>query len=252
MALIAIFLASNMVAQESPKKGGSLNLQHHSNVSELLYGKESSLVQNLPLTTTTLEGNGWDPIGSTYFFIDFEAGNAANLKDPYMGMYFEFTREWCFWGKSKVAGLTIHTEIDQVVGYGMMPQDFTTNLLPGIAYSHVGEKLFWQVQLLYRHSYSAASGHAPGAQMTWVWCYTPTAWFELSGYADFMYDSEPYLLNGKGLKIAIEPYVWFKLNDSFALGSRLRATYNCYQDFIDYQGARAYFAPTIAVRWRIL
>lgn len=75
--LIGLLLSASLcTAQERTMQ---LNLQAHGNFSELLYGKNSSLVCNLPMSTFTLEGTGSDRIGSTYFFIDLEVGNFNQL-----------------------------------------------------------------------------------------------------------------------------------------------------------------------------
>lgn len=246
-----------------------MNLQAHGNFSELLYGKNSSLVCNLPMSTFTFEGTGSDRIGSTYFFIDFEVGNANKLKNRMLGgSYIEFTREWCFWQKSKVAPLCIHTEFDAGVGYGGDSWgstgngfEFKTALLFGLSYSWGGDNWFLQLQALNRYElkdYFGCGGE--GWQFTVVYNYQPVKWFTLSGYADF--GQNPIddrgvhsLKDPKSFHVAIEPYVWFNVTKFLSVGSRLRFTYNFYQGALADGGfgydRRTYFAPTVGLKWNM-
>ena len=272
---IALSLTGNAAfSQEqetAPKRSLQVNLQAHGNFSELFYDKNSSLVQSLPLSTFTIEGSGMDKIGSTYFFVDLEVGNASNLKNKMLGgTYIEFAREWCFWGKSKAAALTIHTEFDAGVGYGGDSWgstgngfEFKTALLGGLSYSWFGDKYFFQIQALNRYELKDYYGWGgEGWQLTFVYSYEPVKWFTLAGYADFWQNP----IDGTGVKslkrersfhFAIEPYVWFNITDYFSIGSRLRFTYNNYmglvdelENIVDYD-RKAYFAPTIALKWNM-
>ena len=274
IAIVSIaLLASNAVfsQEDAPTRTLQVNMQAHGNFSELLYGKNSSLVQSLPLSTFTIEGSGADRIGSTYFFVDLEVGNASNLKNKMLGgTYLEFAREWCFWGKSKAAALTIHTEFDAGVGYGGDSWGSTGNgfeiktaLLGGLSYSWFGDKYFFQIQLLNRYElkdYYGCGGE--GWQLTFVYSYEPVKWFTLAGYADFWQNpidntGVKSLKRERSFHFAIEPYIWFNVTDYLAIGSRLRFTYNNYtglvdetENIFDYD-RKAYFAPTIALKWNI-
>lgn len=246
--------------QEEPTKGFTTNIQLHSNVSTLMYGKGSSLASSLPLFTTTFEGNGWDNLGSTYYFIDLEFGNVNNKGDNRLaGNYFELCREWCFWSKSKAKDLTIHTEVDAGVGYGgdsfgttQMGWDFTSAFLLGLSYSWFGDDYFTQIQALSRYELKDRYGSGgEGWQLTFVWSYTPVDWFEFSGYMDLNQNPLGKGLNdAKTVHLALEPYIWFKINSSWAFGSRVRFTYNCYQGTEGFD-QKVYCAPTVAARWTI-
>lgn len=263
------FFAGWAQSEDEPTRVMDLNLQAHGNFSELLYGKNSSLACNLPLSTFTFEGSGFDRIGSTYFFIDMEVGNINDLSNKMLGgAYIEFSREWCFWGNSKAAGLSIHTEFDAGVGYGgdswgssANGFEFKTALLGGLAYTWQGDNWFVELQLLNRYElkdYFGCGGE--GWQFTAAFSYEPVKWFTLSGYADF--GQNPIdergirsLSDAKSFHLAIEPYVWFNVTPFLSVGSRLRFTYNNYQsELADGSWGydqKVYFAPTVGLKWRM-
>lgn len=264
-----LFLANGRAFSqtESSSRSLDLNLQAHGNFSELMYGKSSSICNNLPLSTFTLEGTGTDRIGSTYFFADFEVGNVNNFKNKMLGgSYIEFTREWNAWQDSKAGGLSIHTEFDAGVGYGgdswgsaNNGWEFKTALLGGLSYSWFGDNWFVQLQALSRYElkdYYNCGG--AGWQTTLVFSYNPVRWFTLSGYADFWQNPITDYASMKDIKsfhITVEPYLWFNIKSWFSVGSRLRCTYNNYQGVLangDYgYDQKFYFVPTIALKWNM-
>ena len=269
--ILILLCKNNIYAQENVGQDERIfqfNLQGHLNISELMYGKNSSLVQNLPLSTFTFEGTGFDKIGSTYFFIDLEVGNANFTKNKMLGgVYTEFSREWCFWKNTKAENLTIHTEFDAGVGYGSNSWgykseanfDFRTALLAGLSYAWGDENWFVQLQALSR--YELKDSHQCGGegwQFTVAYSYTPIHWFTLSGYADFWQiplDKSGKLNDIKSFHISIEPYLWFNVTRYLSVGTRLRFTYNNYQGILsngDFNyDQKVYFAPTIGLKWNL-
>lgn len=273
VCFFALFLASGHAYSQmdsvSFQRVMQLDLQAHGNFSELLYGRKSSLVANLPLSTFTLEGSGYDRAGSTYFFIDLEVGNANVLENKMLGgAYIEFTREWNFWQRSKVAGLFIHTEFDAGVGYGgdswgasSAGFEFKTALLGGLSYLWGYSNGFVELQLLNRYElkdYYGCGGE--GWQVTVAFSYSPVKWFTLSGYADFWQNPVNEtgirsLHDARSFHFAIEPYMWFNVTSWLSIGSRLRFTYNNYQGLLSNgefgYDQHLYFAPTIGLKWRM-
>lgn len=263
ISLILIsFISLSALAETDSTRIISLNLQAHSNASELLYNKNSSIINNLPLFTFTLEGTGNDKIGSTYFFIDWEIGNANLSNDKYFsGSYIEFTRNWCFWQQSNLKNLEIHTEINAGAGYGSDSWgsqnngwDFKPALICGVAYSWSGKKWFFQLQLLNRYEVKDRYNNGgEGWQLTEVWNYNFNSLFYISGYSDIWQSRINGKLNdSKSLHLAIEPYLWFRISNAFEVGSRFRFTYNYYTDKSNgTYDKKYYFAPTIALKWNI-
>lgn len=267
---LALFLASGRALSQTENHSSrqlQLNLQAHGNFAELMYGKSSSICQNLPLSTFTFEGTGSDKIGSTYFFADFEVGNVNVGKNKMLGgTYIEFTRSWNWWQDSKAAGLSIHTEFDAGVGYGGDSWgstgngwEFKTALLGGLAYSWFGDDWFLELQMLSRYElkdYYNCGG--AGWQFTVVYSYQPVKWFTLSGYADFSQNPITDYASMKDIKsfhFAIEPYLWFNVTDWLSVGSRFRITYNNYQgelkDGTYGYDQKLYFVPTIGLKWNM-
>lgn len=272
LGAVMMLVGSSCVQAQSDSENSrsmQVNMQAHANVSELMYGRASSLVHNLPLFTFTLEGAGSDNIGSTFFFADMEVGN-ANVPDNKMlaGVYAEFSREWNFWSHSKASALSIHTEWDAGVGYGgdswgstACGFEFKTALLGGLSYVWSSHAWWVQLQMLARYEvrdYDGIGGQ--GWQLTLAWSYTPVRWFTLAGYMDMW--QNPIAAKGKhgmqsvsSLHVACEPYVWFHITDYLWAGSRLRFTWNNYQHVLP-DGSygydkKAYIAPTIALRWNM-
>lgn len=264
-SIVMISVIGLMAQNESTRKM-SLNLQAHSNVAELAYGKTSSIVGSLPLFTFTLEGTGSDKIGSTYFFTDWEVGNANVPSNAFLGgNYVEFSREWCWWKDSKAGHLAVHTEFDAGVGYGGDSWgskgngwDFKTALLGGVSYFWAGDNYFLQLQLMDRYTFKDRYGDGGnGWQFTIVYNYAPVKWFTLSGYADFYQNPIQGKMNdAKTFHFAIEPYVWFNVTDFLSVGSRLRFTYNNYSAYDALLDAsvfdrKFYFVPSISLKWNI-
>lgn len=254
--LVSLLMSDRAYAQRSLQ----LDMQAHGNFSELLYGKESSIVKGLPLSTFTLEGTGLDKIGSTYFFVELEVGNANVLSNKMLGgAYIEFSRDWCFWQKSKLSGLAIHTEFDAGVGYGgdswgsrANGWDFKTALLGGLSYTWLDPgKWMAQLQLLNRYTLKDRYGNGgEGFQVTLVWQYNPVKWFTFSGYGDFFANPENGKFGPEAFHLVVEPYCWFNITDYISVGTRIRTSYNFYKDLGVYD-RRFYCAPTIGVKWNM-
>ena len=252
--LVSLLMSGRIYAQRTLQ----LDMQAHGNFSELLYGRGAGIVQGLPLSTFTLEGTGLDKIGSTYFFIDLEVGNANVFSDKMLGgTYIEFTREWCFWRKSRLSGLSVHTEFDAGVGYGgdswgsrANGWDFKTALLGGLSYTWLDPgKWMVQLQLLNRYTLKDRYGNGgEGFQMTLVWQYDPVKWFTFSGYGDFFANPEGGRLGPEAFHVVVEPYCWFNITGYLAVGTRIRTSYNFYKDCGTYD-RRFYCAPTIGLKW---
>lgn len=266
-SLVLFLVGGRAFSQIDTMRSMQLDLQAHGNFVELLYGKRSSICQNLPLSTFTLEGTGNDRLGSTYFFVDFEVGNANDLKNKMLGgAYLEFTREWNGWQGSKAGALSIHTEVDAGVGYGSDSWgttangwEFKTALLGGLSYSWFGKDWFLQLQALSRYElkdYYNCGGE--GWQITLVYVYSPVRWFTLSGFADFWQNPITNYASMKDVRsfhFAIEPYFWFNVTKWLSVGTRCRLTYNNYQNALPDgtygYDQKLYFVPTIGLKWNM-
>lgn len=82
------------------------NLQLHYDLGRSLYNELDETADNdgrAPLTTT-FEMFRPDKMGSTYLFVDMD------YDDGVSGAYWELSREFCFWQKSKWNWLSLHVE----------------------------------------------------------------------------------------------------------------------------------------------
>lgn len=211
------------------------------------------------LTTTVEHWNG-DKYGSNFFFIDIDYVNDPTGNGQWAGVrgaYWEISREFCFWGDTKLAGLSAHIEYNG--GADRYSGSYNDAWLFGPTYSiHNSDYTFTaSLSALYK-----VIPHDPKSmhnfQVTGVWNYHFfNDMFLFSGFVDFWKENRPWQMGAKGDKDAdgtdfillSEPQFWFNLHAckgcediNLSFGTEVEISNN-------FVGTGFYAIPTLAVKY---
>ncbi|MCQ2144201.1 MAG: DUF5020 family protein [Bacteroidales bacterium] len=241
------------------------NIQLHYDFGRAIYhkvgGKDLSKTgANRQYLTTTVEHFNADKYGSNFFFIDLDfvndptgAGKWAGVR----GAYTEISRELCFWGDTKLAGLSAHIEYNG--GLDRYSGTYDSAYLVGPTYSiHNSDYTFTaSLSALYK-AIPKNVKNAHNFQITTVWNYHfCNDMFLFSGFADIWQENRPWQMGAKGDKdgdgtdfiFISEPQFWFNLhalkgleNFNASIGTEVELSNN-------FLGVGFYACPTIAVKY---
>jgi len=237
------------------------NVQLHYDFGRALYhssGKNLKDGDARQIMTTTVEHWNGDKYGSNFFFIDLDYGgiNGAG-KNGVRGAYWEISRELCFWGDTKLAGLSAHIEYNG--GLNRVAGSFDDAWLFGPTYSFHNSDYTFTASL--SALYKVIPGNAKAVsnfQLTGVWNYHfCNDMFLFSGFADIWKENRPWQLGAKGDKdndgtdfiFISEPQFWFNLHAlnglqdfNLSVGTEVELSNN-------FNGVGFYAIPTLAVKY---
>lgn len=240
------------------------NIQLHYDFGRAIY---NSGVKNLSkdgsnrqYLTTTVEHFNSDRFGSNYFFVDLDYVNDPTGAKSWAGVrgaYWEVSRELCFWGNTKMAGLSAHVEYDG--GLDRYSGSYNDAWLFGPTYSIHNDDYSFTASLsaLYKvipHNIKSVSNF----QITAVWNYHfCNDMFLFSGFVDLWKENRAWQLGAKGDKdhdgtdfiVLSEPQFWFNFHalkglDKFnlSLGTEVELSNN-------FVNTGFYAIPTIAAKY---
>lgn len=246
------------------------NIQLHYDMGSYLYhgqGSKADLGKNAgnrQVLTTTIEHWNADRFGSNFFFIDVDFTSDPLAKfSAVRGAYTEISREWCFWGDSKLKDLTFHMEYNG--GLDRYSKSYNDAWLFGPTYNfHNGDYSFTaSISALYK----VIPGNAKNVnnfQLTGVWNWTfYKGMFKFSGFADLWMENRPWQIyptvelaskldkkgDGTDLIFISEPQFWFNLNAvqgcedvNLSFGTELELSNN-------FVGTGFYACPTLGVKY---
>ena len=123
----------------------SQNIQFHYDFGRNLYSDLDGDAADRAPITTTIEMFKPDKWGSTYFFVDMDYNKKA------VGAYWEISREFNFWQKSKLNWLSIHVEFDG--GLNSKVSSFNNAWLFGPTYSGHSKDYTktWSLSVMYKY-----------------------------------------------------------------------------------------------------
>lgn len=196
--------------------------------------------------TTTVEMFRPDNGGSTFFFVDMDYAPKV------VGAYWEISREFCFWQKSKMNWLSVHVEYDG--GLNTVAGSFNNAILGGLTYS--GHSKDWSKTWSITASYKVIPGtigldgnkDIHGFQITGVWNLDFFKhWISFNGFADFWREARAW--QGTGYIFLAEPQLWVNLKNikgwdkvNLSFGTEVELSHNFYK-----KGFAA--LPTVAAKW---
>ena len=240
------------------------NIQLHYDMGSYLYhgqGSKADLGKNAgnrQVLTTTIEHWNADRFGSNFFFIDVDFTSDPLAKfSAVRGAYTEISREWCFWGNTKLKDLTFHMEYNG--GLDRYSGTYASAYLVGPTYSiHNSDYTFTaSLSALYK-AIPKNVKNAHNFQITTVWNYHfCNDMFLFSGFADIWQENRPWQMGAKGDKdgdgtdfiFISEPQFWFNLhalkgleNFNASIGTEVELSNN-------FLGVGFYACPTIAVKY---
>lgn len=196
--------------------------------------------------TSTVEMFHPDGGGSTYFFIDIDYAPKA------FGSYFEISREFNFWQKSKASWLSVHVEYNG--GLNISTGSYNNAILGGLTYSGHSKDFSktWSISAMYKAIPGTVDAlgkkQVHNFQITGVWGITfAKGWCQFSGFIDFWREMRPW--QGTEYILLAEPQFWVNLNRikgwdkvNLSIGGEVELSNN----FVE-RGFRA--LPAVGLKW---
>lgn len=222
------------------------NIQIHYDFGHMLYEDLDSKNGNRAPLTTTIEMFKPDKWGSTFFFVDMDYNKKVT------SAYWEISREFNFWQKSKMNWLSVHVEFDG--GLNTVVKSFNNAWLLGPTYSghNADYSKTWSLSLMYKYIPKTVDTEnkkqEQNFQITGVWNINfAKGWMLFSGFADFWREHRPWI-NTEYIFLA-EPQLWVNLNKikgwdniNLSLGGEVEISNN----FVD---KGFYCIPTLGAKW---
>ena len=259
------FLAAILLLAASATLSAQTNVQLHYDFGRAFYhnaaGKKADLSKNgaaRQVLTTTVEHWNGDRFGSNFFFIDLDYGGSNAVgKSGIRGAYWEISRELCFWGDTKLAGLSAHIEYNG--GLDRYSGSYSDCWLFGPTYSFHNKDYSFTASLT--AMYKVIPGNLKNMhnfQLTGVWnWHFCKDMFLFSGFADFWMENRPWQLGAKGdskgdgtdFIFLSEPQFWFNLHAlkglekfNLSVGTEVELSNN-------FVGTGFYAIPTLALKY---
>ena len=196
--------------------------------------------------TSTVEMFRADGGGSTFFFVDLDYAPKVT------GAYWEISREFNFWQKSKLGWLSVHLEYDG--GLNTEAGSFNNSWLAGLTYSGHSKdwSKTWSLSAMYK-VIPGTVGPSGGAQVhnfqiTGVWNLDFfNHWISFNGFADFWREHRAW--QQTSFIFLSEPQLWVNLNKikgwdkiGLSIGTEVELSNNFVRKGFCVM-------PTVAVKW---
>ena len=211
------------------------NIQLHYDFGRSLYDEDMT---SRPQFTSTIEKFLPDAWGSTFFFVDMDY-NSNGVEQAYM----EIARDLKFWK----APVSIHLEYN-----GGLAKQYSINnaYLAGLTYTYNNADFSRGFSLSGMYKYIQKNDSPNNFQLTGTWYMNLCDnLYTFSGFVDYWREKTWF---GSTITFMAEPQFWVNLNKvkgvneklNLSVGTELEISNNFYR-------GRAYFTPTLALKWTL-